>query len=78
MATPLDTDALDAAILDAHARDGVALAQLYGQAADLAEANGDINGCCFFLTQAYVFALQADAPEAEPLHVRLLAYGREE
>lgn len=70
---------LDAALLDAHARDdGPALAQLYGQAADLAEAKGDINTCCFFLTQAYVFALQTDAPQADALHARLVAYGREE
>ncbi|MEM7058050.1 MAG: hypothetical protein AAF557_10715 [Pseudomonadota bacterium] len=75
----LDNDALDAAILDAHARDDRnALAKLYGEAADLAEAKGDIDGCCFFLTQAYVFALHAGAPEANALHDRLLAYGREE
>lgn len=79
MATPLETDALDAEILDAHARDdGLALARLYGQAADLAEAKGDVDGCCFFLTQAYVFALQSGAPQAGALHARLVAYGREE
>lgn len=74
--TPED---LDAALLDAHARDdGTALARLYAQAADMAEGKGDIGGCCFFLTQAYVFALQVGAAEEDALHARLVAYGREE
>lgn len=79
MAIPQDSKALDTALLDAHARnDGQALARLYAQAADMAEADGNIDGCCFFLTQAYVFALQVGAPEADALHARLVAYGREE
>ncbi|MEM9138748.1 MAG: hypothetical protein AAGB15_02870 [Pseudomonadota bacterium] len=74
-----DHGALEAAILAAHeAEDREALARLYGRAADLAEADGDIDACCFFLTYAYVFALQADTPEAPSLHARLMAYGREE
>lgn len=71
--------ALDAAILAAHdAGDGAGLARLYACAADMAEAEGETQACCFFLTQAYVFALEAGAPEADRLHARLLAYGREE
>ena len=72
-------DDLDSALLDAHAQnDGPVLAYLYTKAADMAEENGNIDGCCFFLTQAYVFALQAGVPEADDLHARLLGYGREE
>ena len=75
----VDRAELDAAILRAHANeDGATLARLYVKAADLSEKDHDIDGCCFFLTQAYVFALQSDAPEADALHARLVAYGREE
>lgn len=74
-----DRDALEAEILAAHeADDRAALARLYTQAANLAEAENDTDACCFFLTHAYVFALHADAPEVPGLHARLLAYGREE
>ena len=71
--------ALHAALLRAHAaEDESALARLYGCAADAAEAAGEIDAACFFLTQAYVFALSAGAPQADLLHARLLAHGREE
>ena len=70
---------LDAALLAAHAAgDEPALAQLYARAADAAETAGEIDAACFFLTQAYVFALSAGASQADALHARLLAYGREE
>jgi hypothetical protein len=72
-------NALDAALLAAHAaRDELALARLYACAADAAEARGETDAACFFLTQAYVFALCAGAAEADALHARLLAHGREE
>ena len=48
------------------------------EAADTEEAAGDIDACCFYLTQAYVFALAGGLPEAGRLHARLLAHGREE
>lgn len=68
--------ALDAALIAAHeAGDGRRLVGLYTQAAD--QAN-DVDAECFFLTHAYVFALQTGAPEADMLHARLKAYGREE
>ncbi len=71
--------ALDAALVAAHeAGDKPRLVSLYTQAADQAEALGDIDACCFFLTQAYVFALACGAPEADSLHARLLTHGREE
>jgi hypothetical protein len=75
----MDRAVLDAALIDAHkAEDNAGLAQLYTQAADMTEAKGDIDACCFYLTHAYVFALASGAPEAGALHERLLAYGRDE
>lgn len=67
---------LDAALIAAHEKgDGPALVRLYTEAAD--QAN-DVDAECFFLTHAYVFALEAGAPEAVDLHARLKAHGREE
>jgi hypothetical protein len=69
-------DELDAALLAAHASgDRRALVDLYTKAADTtpsAEAAG------FYLTHAYVFALEAGLPEAATLRARLKAEGREE
>lgn len=66
---------LDAQLLDAHDRDDVdQLIALYTQAADLAQ---DDNATGFFLTQAYVFALEASSPRADHLHARLVAMGRD-
>ena len=71
--------ALDAALLAAHAEgDEAVLVRLYGQAANMAGAAGETDAACFFLTQAYVFALATGAPQAGALHARLLAHGREE
>lgn len=63
-------------MLAAHeARDRAALVRLYTEAA---EAANDIDAACFFLTHAYVFALEAGAPQARGLHARLVSHGREE
>ena len=71
---------LDAALIAAHeAGDGRRLVALYTQAADRArDTDGDVDAECFYLTQAYVFALQTGAEEADAIHARLKAYGREE
>ena len=75
----MDKAALDAALIEAHAtEDNPRLARLYTSAADMAEAEGNIDACCFFLTHAYVFALTSGAAAAGALHDRLLQYGREE
>ncbi|MEQ9694217.1 hypothetical protein [Shimia sp. SDUM112013] len=67
---------LDARMIAAHeAGDQAALVALYTEAA---EAAGDVDAHCFFLTHAYVFALEAGAPEAAELHARLKKLGREE
>lgn len=66
---------LDAQMIAAHeARDHPALIRLYTQAAD--EANS-LDAACFYLTHAYIFALEAGAPEAPTLHARLVTHGRE-
>ena len=71
----MSTD-LDARLLAAHDRDDrAALIALYTEAADAAN---DVDAACFYLTHAYVFALEAGASEAPILHARLRAQGREE
>ena len=67
---------LDAALLDAHARhDRAALVTLYAQAAD---ATRELDASCFYLTHAYVFALDTGDARADALRARLVSFGREE
>jgi hypothetical protein len=66
---------LDAQMIAAHeAADRPGLIRLYTQAADLANS---LDAACFYLTHAYVFALEAGAAEAQVLHARLVQHGRE-
>lgn len=65
---------LNAALIAAHARGNHrALVTLYTQAADAAH---DVDQRCFYLTHAYVFALEQGHPDADALHARLAAEGR--
>ena len=65
---------LNDTILAAHARDDRrALVGLYTQAAD---QTNDINTVCFFLTYAYIYALELGHPDADALYARLHAHGR--
>lgn len=67
---------LDARLLTAHAvRDRSALVALYTEAADAAP---DPDAAGFFLTQAYIYALDVGDPAAPALRARLAAEGREE
>lgn len=67
----MDRTALDTALLAAHdAGDRGALISLYALAAE-----GDGTGAAFYLTHAYVFALEAGDPRAMTLRARLLAMG---
>lgn len=69
------SDDLDARLLAAHAaNDTVALVGLYADAADEAE---DTDRACFYLTHAYVFALELGDARAPALRARLAAHGRE-
>ena len=70
---------LDAQLLQAHEnKDHDQLVVLYTQAADEKEAQGDIEAACFYLTHAFVFALETDHERLATLNERLVAYGREE
>jgi hypothetical protein len=67
---------LDQALLAAHdSGDQQALIALYSAAAD--QANDPV-AAGFYLTHAYVFALEAGDPRAAMLHQRLKDSGREE
>lgn len=65
----------DADLIAAHeTADNRLLVRLYAQAADETE-HADAAG--FFLTQAYVYALEAGLPDAADLRARLIDMGRE-
>lgn len=71
------TDSLETRLLAAHSDGDIdALVHLYTEAADLAEARGDIDAACFYLTHAFVFALESGSVEARNLNARLVTYGR--
>lgn len=66
---------LDDRLLAAHlAQDGTALVALYAEAAAAADSP-DAAG--FYLTHAYVFALETNHPDAPALRAALIAEGRE-
>lgn len=68
-------DDLDARLLAAHAVDDrAALIRLYEEASGVAASPVARN---FYLTHAYVFALEAGVPEAQTLRARLVEYGAE-
>ena len=72
----MQRDELDQALLAAHADHDIAeLVRLYTVAADTAEADDDVEAANFYLTHAFVFALEGGAPEAAPLNRRLAARG---
>ncbi|MEO1066376.1 MAG: hypothetical protein AAFW47_03245 [Pseudomonadota bacterium] len=79
MTVPLDEKTwLDAALLEAHAREDVeALAQLYEQAGLDEEGRGNTDAACFFFTHAYVFALEAGGDGAASIKAKLVANGRD-
>ena len=67
---------LNARMIAAHAQDDTpGLIRLYTQAADEADS---LDAACFFLTHAYVFALESGPPEASALRARLIAHDREQ
>ena len=68
--------ALDDALLAAHAAgDTAALITLYAEAADAAATP---DSAAFYLTHAYVFALEAGHADAPTLHQRLIDAGRDQ
>lgn len=66
---------LDQALLAAHAAgDCAGLIRLYTQAADHEQ---DTDAAAFYLTHAYVFALEMGHVDAPALHQRLIDAGRD-
>ena len=71
----MDLADLDRELLKAHSREDLpSLIRLYTYAADQHPIRSE--GEAFYLTHAYVFALEAGAPEAEALNKRLADLGR--
>ena len=69
--------ALEREMLAAHeSGDGDALVGLYAVAADQAEASDDIDSAAFFLTHAWIFALERGDARAEAIRARLASWGR--
>ena len=65
-------------ILSAHAAgDGTLLARLYGEAGTRLLADGKVDEGCFFLTQAYAYALETGLDSATEFHRCLAEHGRE-
>ena len=73
----MDQVSLETALLDAHARqDTAALVNLYTIAGNAAEQRQDEDAAGFYLTHAFIFALETGAPSAPELNARLAAKGR--
>jgi len=71
----MDRSALDAGLLAAHENgDTALLVRLYLKAADGTE---DAAASAFYLTHAYVFALEAGLEEVASIRARLVAQGAE-
>ena len=58
--------------------DGPGLAELYAIAGSSMLESGLEDEGCFFLTQAYILALENGLEIAVPLHAELVRHGREE
>lgn len=66
---------LDSELIAAHeAEDNALLVRLYTQAASDA---GNTDAAGFYMTHAYIFALEAGLPQAPELRQRLIDMGRE-
>ncbi|CUK27524.1 hypothetical protein TA5114_03352 [Cognatishimia activa] len=71
----MEPAALDRELLDAHSSNDLpSLIRLYTYAADQHPSGSEHEA--FYLTHAFVFALEAGAPEAEALNKRLADLGR--
>lgn len=69
--------ALEPNLLAAHETgDIVRLSILYNEAAQLAELEGDRDRAAFFLTNAWIFALEAGTQSADEMHDKLRSWGR--
>jgi hypothetical protein len=70
---------LDHEILAAHACANTArLPALYRRAGEAMLEGGNTDAGCFYLTHAYIYALEAGHVMARELHEILVSHGREE
>ena len=75
----MNADELNSGILEARSNgDGPKLAELYAAAGNWMLESGHEDEGCFFLTQAYILALENGLEIAVPLHAELVRHGREE
>ena len=75
----MNADELDSVILEAWTNgDGPRLAELYATAGNSMLDSGLEDEGCFFLTQAYILALENGLEIAVALHAELVRHGREE
>ncbi|WP_057466150.1 hypothetical protein [Pseudovibrio sp. POLY-S9] len=73
----MNWETLDRELLDAHAKeDRDALIRLYTEAGNQSETAGNTDAAWFYLTHAFVFALEAGSPDAPHLNARLAEQGR--
>jgi hypothetical protein len=73
----MNRESLNEKLIQAHEENNIAdLLVLYTRAGDDSEKAGDIDAACFYLTHAYVFALDAGSEQANVLLMLLLQYGR--
>ena len=71
--------ALDATLLLAHEQNNYEqLVILYRKAGLSCIDTKNVDAGCFYLTHAYIFALEMGSPNAGELHKVLVSYGREE
>ena len=75
----VNPDELNSRILEAWSSgDGARLAELYATAGKSMLASGLRDEGCFFLTQAYILALENGLELADSLHAELVRQGRDE
>ena len=75
----MNAEELNSGILEAWSNgDGPTLAELYAAAGNSMLDSGLEDEGCFFLTQAYILALEHGLEIAVPLHAELVKHGREE
>jgi len=75
----MDLADLDAALLSAHhLNDREALVALYQKAGQTCLSQNQVDAGCFYLTHAYIYALEQGQAEAADIHALLVLHGREE
>ena len=72
-----DWDALEALLLEAHARDDrLSLIGHYDRASRAAATEGDLDRAAFFATYAWIYALELGDGRAADLRARLRGWGK--